>query len=232
MDNIEITIAEIKDLLAKLIGTSDLPKEKQFSEKAIEKAAKEFKKLRRENNVWIKTHEIRDYIKDAPYESGKFIRDEFEFKNFYTKGPACYYLKGDIILLAEELKKRKIDLRTYMQMKEKEKKDDDFSIVKKKNPQGSFKVPDNIINIQPRPKKPKSLEKLTAKLNQLNKEYNELQLSQYIDIIDDIYAFPKLSLRIGDVPREMGTLIQKWCRKFQTVNEDIISLENNPNDIK
>lgn len=226
MDNIETTLNEIKDLLAKLIGTSDLPKGKQFSVSAIEKAAKEFKKLRRENNAWIKTHEIRDYIKDAPYEAGKFIRDEFEFKNFYTKGPACYYLKGDIVLLAEELKKRKIDLRAYMQMKEKEKKDDDFNIVQKKNPQGSFKVPDNISNIQPRSKKPKSLEKLTAKLNQLNKQYNELQLSQYIDIVDDIHAFPKLSLRIGDVPREMEILIHRWCRKFSSVNEDIISIEN------
>lgn len=157
MDKIESTLNEIKDMLAKLIGTSDLPKEKQFSEQAIEKAAKEFKKLRRENNIWIKTHEIRDYINDAPYEAGKFIRDEFEFKNFYTKGPACYYLKSDVILLAEELKKRKIDLRAYMQMKEKEKKNNDYSVTQKKNPKGAFKISDNLSNIQPRPERQKSL---------------------------------------------------------------------------
>lgn len=224
MDKIESTLNEIKDLLAKLIGTSDLPKEKQFSEKAIEKATKEFKKLRRENNVWIKTHEIGNHIKDAPYEAGKFIREEFEFKNFHTKGPACYYLKSDIILLAEELKKRKIDLRAYMQMKEKEKKNSDYNITQKKNPKGAFKIPDNLNNIQPRPEKQKSLKKLMAKLNNIMAEYHKDGLSDYIEIADNL-ALPKSNYSNQKVEITINEKVKKWWPKYNRVQSEIANLE-------
>lgn len=224
MDKIESTLNEIKDLLAKLIGTSDLPKEKQFSEKAIEKAAKEFKKLRRENNVWLKTHEIRDYIEYAPPEAGKFIREEFDFKNFYTKGPACFYLKSDIILLAEELKKRKIDLRAYMQMKEKEKKNDDYSVVQKKNPKGSFKIPDNLSNIQARPERQKSLKKLMVKLNNLMAEYHRDGLSDYIEVADNL-ALPKSNYSSRKVESDINEKVEKWWPKYNRVQSEIAALE-------
>jgi hypothetical protein len=44
-----------------------------------------------------------------------------------------------------------------MQMKEKEKKNNDYSVTQKKNPKGAFKISDNLSNIQPRPERQKSL---------------------------------------------------------------------------
>lgn len=224
MDKVATTLDEIKGLLAKLIGTSDLPKERQFSEKAIEKAAKEFKKLRRENNVWLKTYEIRNYIKDAPPEAGKFIRDEFEFKNYYTKGPSCFYLKSDIILLAEELKRRKIDLRAYMQMKEKERKNEDFSVVKNKSPKGSFKIPEKLSNIEAQPERQKSLKKLIVKLNTLMAEYHRDGLSDYIEVADNL-ALPKANYSSKKVDYAIDVKVRNWWPKYNRVQNDIAALE-------
>ena len=45
-------IKELKSLLAKIIGTSDLPVEQQFSIEAVDKAAKEYQNLAIERGYW------------------------------------------------------------------------------------------------------------------------------------------------------------------------------------
>jgi hypothetical protein len=38
---------------------------------ALDKASKEFKKLRKENDQWVISYDINKYIKNAPYNKGK-----------------------------------------------------------------------------------------------------------------------------------------------------------------
>ena len=56
-------IKELKSLLAKVIGTSELPPEQQFSVEAIDKAAKEFQKLAIDRGEWVKDEDISKFIK-------------------------------------------------------------------------------------------------------------------------------------------------------------------------
>lgn len=86
-------LKEIKESLSIVLGTNKLPTEKQFSIEALDKAAIEFKKLRKEHDQWVVGYEIHKYIKSAPYNNvGNFIRDEFQFTNTYLKGKECLLL--------------------------------------------------------------------------------------------------------------------------------------------
>ena len=51
-------IKEIRKLLSKLTGTSELPVKQQFSSEALDKAAKEFKRLSIERGEWITENEL------------------------------------------------------------------------------------------------------------------------------------------------------------------------------
>ena len=74
-DEAIILLKEIKESLSIVIGTNNLPAEKQFSIEALNKAAKEFSKLRKDYNQWISGYNIPKYIKSAPYNNvGNFIR--------------------------------------------------------------------------------------------------------------------------------------------------------------
>ena len=46
-------IKEIKKLLSKVIGTSDLPAKQRFSKDAIAKAAKEYRLLEMKRGEWV-----------------------------------------------------------------------------------------------------------------------------------------------------------------------------------
>lgn len=64
-------IKEVRQLLSKMIGTTDLPAKQQFSTQALDKAAEEFKTLSIQHGEWIS--DVSKIIKGAPYGSGKFI---------------------------------------------------------------------------------------------------------------------------------------------------------------
>jgi hypothetical protein len=54
-------LKELRYLLSRLIGTSELPLEQKFSQEALDKAAKEFQKLSIERGEWIETYQIRTF---------------------------------------------------------------------------------------------------------------------------------------------------------------------------
>src|SRR5579872_804180 len=104
-------IRDIKTLLAKLIGTDDLPPELRFSEEALNKAAAEYVRLCIDRGDWVKEREIVQYIKTAPWNAGIFIRKEFAFANWRKRGHEYFYAKKDLIALGRELEARNIDLK-------------------------------------------------------------------------------------------------------------------------
>ena len=115
-------IKELKEILAKVIGTGDVATRDQFSKETITKVAQEYKKLSIERGDWIKGDDLYKVIKGAHYQSGKFIREVFMFKNYFKKGQTYYYYRKDILALGKELKERSVDLGRYMELKADQEK--------------------------------------------------------------------------------------------------------------
>jgi curved DNA-binding protein CbpA len=102
-------IQELKAVIARLVGTDNLPKEQQFSIEAINKAEEEFKKLTRARDEWIDEEGFGKYLKARHYDAGKVVRQEFSFTSYYKKGYNYFYKKKDILAFSKELKNRNID---------------------------------------------------------------------------------------------------------------------------
>jgi hypothetical protein len=55
-------LKELKSVISKLIGTSDLPAKERFSKEAILKASKEFQKLSIERGEWISDWDLYAFV--------------------------------------------------------------------------------------------------------------------------------------------------------------------------
>lgn len=117
-------LEELKELKAaelQLAGTANQPKTEQLSAATLNKVAKEFQKLKKTSDEWLSEDELYKYFKDTHYGTGKFIREQFAFSNYFKHGRTHYYNKTDILALAKELKERNVKLARYIKLKEEEK---------------------------------------------------------------------------------------------------------------
>jgi len=99
-------IKQIRQLLSKLVGTSELPARQKFSKEANAKAAKEFQKMAIERGEWVPSNEIQKVIKHAEWRSDRIIIGKFGFTNYFKKGHTYYLNRKDLVLLDKELKAR------------------------------------------------------------------------------------------------------------------------------
>jgi|GEM_PF-1119454 hypothetical protein len=205
-------LKELRSMIAKLTGIPDQSGKKSFSPEAVEKAAKEFQKLIIERDEWVDSYNISKYIKGAPYNVGTFIRDEFNFTNYFKRGRNYYYFRDDIIALGKVLKKRNVNLGRYMELKADQQKLEGYiaSVFQNKGEKSKkrkFKVPKALMDINSTPPKLPAPEVLKAELEKLKEEFIQLKLSEYIDIhkgyamskhLWDIHKFiePKVRRRI------------------------------------
>ncbi len=217
-DRLYSEIKHLRYLLAKVVGTQDLPKREQFSKEAIKKAASEFRKLQKERGEWIPEHDISKIIRSAPYSPGKFIIEKFEFKNYYIEGRYYYYFsKKDLQALNKELKARKINLKKYMELEEDKEKFhqylEDLKQGKKRRPR--FKIPEQLQNIESQPYNHPSKEKVLKHIDDLMQEFEYDKLIEFIDIFHDNYAMVK-HIYYFDRYLEPAKRKQcdKWCFEF------------------
>ncbi|MHB8209032.1 hypothetical protein [Mucilaginibacter sp.] len=112
-----IELKELRSALSKILGTSNLPEEEQFSIATLDKAANEFKKIQISRGEWVPDNEIYKYVKTTGWSSGNFIRTEFRFSNYFKQGKKYYYNKSDLIALSKELKDRNVNLSRYIELK-------------------------------------------------------------------------------------------------------------------
>jgi len=115
-DQILKEIRTVRKLLSEIIDTEELPARQKYSKEAIEAAAKEFKTLSIKRGKWIENGDISKFVKGAPYGSGKFIIEKFGFTNYFTRGKTHYFNKKDLVAFGNELKKRNINLKRYMEL--------------------------------------------------------------------------------------------------------------------
>jgi hypothetical protein len=227
MDRDEKILAEIKSLkdsIAQVIGTNDLPAKEKFSKSALDKAAKEFQKLSIERGEWVDGYSIYKVIKDAPHNAGKIIREEFGFTNCFKRGSAHYYNRKDLLALAKELKKRNVNLKRLVELREDQSKfskylatvfaDKDQKLLRRK-----FSIPDDVRDINTSPAKLPDLDVMQAEIEKLKKEFFEHKLSEYIDIYRENYAHCKDVWRfkrfLDPVVRRR---IFRWIEDFNLAN--------------
>ena len=217
-------LKELKAAMVQLAGTSNLPKHEQLSTTALDKAAKDFQKLKKTSDDWLSEHELNNYFKDTHYGTGKFIREQFGFSNYFKQGKSHYYNRTDIIALAKELKERNVKLARYMQLKEEEanlKKRIASAALNNKatRKKKSYEIPDEVqdINISDYPKP--SVEVIKEDLLNLKEEFFKYKLNDYIDIYKGNYAMVKYGHSLKKyISNEIKQHCKKWCENFNYAN--------------
>jgi len=223
-DKILSELKQLKQLFAVLLGSEDQPAKERFSRESITKAAKEFKKMQAARGEWVENYDVRKVIKNAPYYPGKLLIEEFQFKNYFKRGSTYYFKKKDLIDLNKELKKRNINLETYSDLLNDQEKFQKY-IDSISNPEGSkkrrrFKIPEGLENIFSEPYSPPNEELVRNEIESLWKEYEEFNLSEYVDLYyKKTYASFKY---IYHWDRYLDPSIKKlskgWCEKFNYAN--------------
>ncbi|MDQ2178798.1 hypothetical protein [Marinifilum sp. D714] len=217
-DKLYTELKQLRYLLAKVVGTQDLPKRDQFSKEAVKKAASEFRKLQTQRGEWVPEDDISKIIRTAGYHRpGRFIIEKFNFKNYFIRARTYYFSRNDLVALNKELKARKINLGLYMDLEEDKEKFHkyltDLRQGKKRRPR--FKIPENLTDITSEPYNHPPKEKVLKHIDSLMEEYESFKLNEFIDIFQDDYARVKhiyyFDRYIEPVKRKQ---CDKWCFEF------------------
>lgn len=236
-------ILKVKEILSHIVGTTDLPAPQKFNKAALDKAAKWFAKMVQVEKQWVKGYEVSKYFKDCySNETGKFIREEFGFSNYYNKGGATFYNKKDLIKLSEELKARNVNLLKYMELKKGqahiEKKLMDVAIknrderIKRKRKK-NYTIPDELKNITLSDYKLPDRNVVERDIENLMIEFKNGNYEQYIYNCAD-----SACIKYDDTIRNYlkgvnGTLYRKWCSNFNKAKHALKLIdEYQPDNIK
>ena len=210
-------LAEIKQAIVRIAGTSELPKEEQFSVSALDKVAMELKKLATKRGEWIDDGDLSRYFKGV-YNGGKFIRETFEFNDYFIKGRSYYYRKSSIARLSQELKSRNVDLARYKELKESEAKFQEKilkvnAVKKKQKTKAPFQLPDSLKDITTDDFHP-AVEVVETELKQLREDFTKENLSKYIDVYGG-HAMHKFRYPFsGFVGKEIKSRSKRWCDQY------------------
>jgi len=213
-------IKEIKKLLSKVIGTSDLPAKQKFSKEALTNAAKEFRKLEIKRGEWIIDYQVSKVVRSAPYGAGKFIIEKFQFTNYFRYGHNFYLNRKDLLALNKELKKRNIHLKRYIELIEEQEK---FSkrieeIKKHGTKRKKFKIPEELRDIELTTCRPPDIEIVKNHIEKLKKEFEEQNLSEFIDMYDTS-AYLKVRYHFERyIDQDKLKICKKWCNDFNYAN--------------
>ena len=216
-------LIELKALISKLIGTSDLPSSEQFSKDAIEKAAKQFQKLKIERGEWVSDWDLYKIFKDAN-RAGTYIRQQFGFSNYFKKGHSYYYNKKDLIALSQELKKRNVDLGRYIEYLEDKEKFKKYIQGISQNNQGkkkkkAFELPEDLRDISSSPPKPPSADSIKEDIGRLKQEFFQYSLGDYVDIYDSNHAMMKsIYFYQKYLEPDIKKRCKRWCENFNYAN--------------
>lgn len=220
-------LTELKALrmaVATLAGTADLPEGEQLNVAALEKVAKEFKKLSSARKAWVEEYQLSSIFKDVRYGAGKFLREDLGFTAYFTHGRGYFYHRKSLLALARELKARKVNLARYMEYKTEKAKFEakaKTALGKKKLGVYVLAADMNHIETSATPKPPKVL--VTEEIKRLKEEFNEFK--DYVDAYDGFammksdYFFAKFR----DAP--FRARCKKWIENFNYAHQALALLK-------
>jgi hypothetical protein len=216
-------IKQIRNLLTKMLGTSEKPARQQFSDDALDKAAVEFKNLSIKRGEWVKECDISKIVRSAPYNSAKFIIEKFRFNNYFKRGHSYYFNRKELIAFNNELKIRSIHLGRYMELLEDQEKFnsyvEDTKDIKGLKKRKRFYIPDGLKNIETVPYGPPSKDIINQHIATLKEEFQMENLAEYIDIYHDSHAMFKYLYYFDHYLKpELKKRCRKWCDEFNYAN--------------
>lgn len=217
-------LKELRFVIAKLVGSSDFPLEEQFSIEKVEKAAKEFKGLLVKRGEWVVESDLPKYLKGAPYGIGKFIRLEFSFSNYYRQSQSYYYNRKDIQALAKVLKDRNVHIGRYVELKSDQvnfKKKIASAALNKRAARRKlpYFVPNDLYDIPVSDSPKPQLKLIKDDLKNLENEFFEYKLSEYVDIYKNSYAMVKFEYSFSKYyPDDVKRRCRSWCERFNYAN--------------
>jgi hypothetical protein len=218
-------IKQVRILLSKLIGTSDMPSKERLSTEALEKAAMEFKRLSIERGEWIADYDLSKIIKKAPHNCGKFIIEKFQFTNYFKHGRSLYFNRKDIVALNEELKKRNINLGHYRDLlidQEKfNKKVEELKNQTSSSKGKHYQIPYGLKDIEKTQIKTPSEDIVINHITSLKEEFQKFKLFEYVDLYyDETYASLKFEYYFDRyINAEVKKHCKKWCFDFNYAND-------------
>lgn len=223
-DELLLEIKQLRNALTYILGVSELPEGQQFSKESLDKVAKEFQKLRIERGEWISDSDISKYIKSAGYGAGNFIREKFNFTNYFKYGRTYYYNKSDIIALGKELKERNVSLNRYIEFIEsrdrfKKNIEDARRNNKGKHKGKSFKLSSEVRDVQTSPATLPDASVIRNDIKRLKEEFFQNKFGDYVDIYRNYYAMLK-HIYFFEKFLEPGLKrrCKKWCDDFNYAN--------------
>jgi hypothetical protein len=223
-------LSEIKFILAKVTGTSDLETKNRFSVEALDKAAKDFQQMCIDREEYIDDWKIDTIIKGG-HRSGAFIRNEFGFSNFFKRGSRYYYNKTDLVALANELKARNVDLRRYMELREDEEKFKKSLDAASSNTQAKrgkkFDLPFDVRDIVTSSPKAPSADVVRAEIANLKEEFFEFNMADYVDIHKGNHAMLKSEYYFEKyIKPDIKKRCKRWCENFNYANNALKLITN------
>lgn len=223
-DKILTELKQLRKLFTVLLGTDELPTKEKFSRAAVAKAAKDYRKMQAERGEWISSSDVDNIIKHAPYNPAKILIEEFQFKNYFKRGSTYYFKKRDLQDLNLELKERNINLKVYEELLRDREKFQKY-IASVTQSEGSrkrkrFTVPEGLENIFSEPYSAPNEELVRNEINALWKEFEEFNLSEYVDLYyKKTYAsFKYIYYWDRYLDPKTKKLCKGWCEKFNYAN--------------
>jgi hypothetical protein len=221
----EEQLHEILHVLQKLVGEDVLEERRPFSEEALEKIAKAFRELQIKRGEWVAEDDLNKFIKHLPWHKpGKYLREDLEFQRCFKRGHTWYFYRLDVLHLAEELKKRNVQLKQYVELKEDQVK---FSVFIKSVVGGTlasykgkrYALPVGLKDVYATPAKPPDPERVKEEIELLKKEFFENNYKDYVDIQHANHALLKFIYHYERYLQPgLKRRLTKWCEEFNSAN--------------
>ncbi|UAY55667.1 hypothetical protein [Arachidicoccus terrestris] len=214
--------------MGKLLELSDLATDSKFSMQKVESAAKSFLKFQSERGQWIAEDSLEKYFKGC-WSAGKFIREHFGFNDWIKYSYSYLYNRKSIERLADELKKRNVDLQRYTEYVASQalfqKKMDEF--FEKKKGRYAYLLPDDLADIQTTDVPKPDVKLVQDDITELRKEFDEFKMIEFIDVYKGHYAVLKTDYSFYKYrDSELIDRCKKWCHNFNYANEALKLLTN------
>ncbi|SRR5258706_8618442 len=214
-------LKELKAIIAKVIGTGDLPPDERFSIEAIDKAAKDFHRMEKERGDWVNEQDIGKYLKGGGWRSAKFIRTEFSFNACIKNGHNYLFNKKELQALNAALKERNVNLERYIDYKRSEAEFQKKLAQNKAVRKGkrAYELPRDLKDITTSSPPSPPVELVRQDLERLKQEFFEQKMAEYIDIYKDSHAMMKFIYHFEKyIDPKIKKMCKKWCDDFNYAN--------------
>lgn len=213
-------LKQFKTLFLKMTGASDLPPAEIFKKEALDKAAKQFRKMEIERGEWVAESDLSKYFKDSHWNAGKFIREEFAFTAWIKHGGQYLYAKAALKELARELKEQNVNLKRYIEYKKSEEEFRKKVDTAKEQSQRLYQLPDDARDVETTSIPLPDIELVRADLERLKAEFFIYKMADYVDIYKSNHAVFKFIYHFDKyIEPALKKRCMKWSDSFNYANK-------------